>query len=424
MGLMFFPRGGSAHVARNLATALPRAGWEASIVSGSLSLPGRPGDARAFYRDLDVHPVDFTAALDAPDPLLADPPFHPSFEERAGAPDRVFASLGDDVAEHLVDVWARELAAAGAAEADVLHLHHLTPLNEAAARVAPDVPVVGHLHGTELLMLEAIEANPGRWAHGAAWAERMRRWAERAERLIVLSKSQDARAERLLGVPHEQCVEVNNGFDPERFQPREVDRGAHWAEYVPALAGYEGPVLLYVGRFTEVKRVPLLIEAYEAARERFGERAPLVLVGGFPDEFEGEHPDEAIARTGAQDVHLAGWHEHDVLPSFINAADVIVLPSVAEQFGQVLVEGMACARPVIAVNSHGPAEIVDAGETGWLVGPDDRDGLADALVEAVNDPEERRRRGANARQAALDRYAWPALAERVAAVYETALGRR
>ena len=424
MGLMFFPRGGSAHVARNLATALPRAGWEASIVSGSLSLPGRPGDARAFYRDLDVHPVDFTAALDAPDPLLADPPFHPSFEERAGAPDRVFASLGDDVAEHLVDVWARELAAAGAAEADVLHLHHLTPLNEAAARVAPDVPVVGHLHGTELLMLEAIEANPGRWAHGAAWTERMRRWAERAERLIVLSKSQDARAERLLGVPHEQCVEVNNGFDPVRFQPREVDRGAHWAEYVPALAGYEGPVLLYVGRFTEVKRVPLLIEAYEAARERFGERAPLVLVGGFPDEFEGEHPDEAIARTGAQDVHLAGWHEHDVLPSFINAADVIVLASVAEQFGQVLVEGMACARPVIAVNSHGPAEIVDAGETGWLVGPDDRDGLADALVEAVNDPEERRRRGANARQAALDRYAWPALAERVAAVYETALGRR
>ena len=96
MGLMFFPRGGSAHVARNLAHALPGAGWDASIVSGSLSRPGRPGDARAFYAGLDVHPLDFTAALDAPDPLLADPPFHPSFEDREGAPDRVFASLGDD----------------------------------------------------------------------------------------------------------------------------------------------------------------------------------------------------------------------------------------------------------------------------------------------------------------------------------------
>jgi glycosyltransferase involved in cell wall biosynthesis len=82
---------------------------------------------------------------------------------------------------------------------------------------------------------------------------------------------------------------------------------------------------------------------------------------------------------------------------------------------------MASGRPVIAVNSHGPAEIVDPGETGWLVPGDDRDALADALVEAVNDPEERRRRGARAREVALERYAWPSLAERVAAVYEAAL---
>jgi glycosyltransferase involved in cell wall biosynthesis len=423
MGLMFFPRGGSAHVARNLASTLPGAGWDVSIVSGSLSRPGRPGDARSFYRGLDVHPVDFTRALDAADPLLADPPLHPSYEEREDAPDRVFASLPDAVAEHQAAAWCRALEAAGARDADVLHLHHLTPLHEAAARVAPDVPVVGHLHGTELLMLEAIEADPGRWEHGPAWAERMRRWAARCERLLVLSETQDVRAERLLGVPPEQCVVVPNGFDPALFEPRELDRGAHWAATVEALAGYDGTVLLYVGRFTAVKRVPLLIEAHAQARPAFAERAPLVLVGGFPDEWEGERPEDAIARTGARDVHLAGWHEHDALGAFINAADVVVLPSVAEQFGQVLVEGMACARPVIAVDSHGPAEIVEAGETGWLVEGDDRDGLAAALVDAVNRPEERRRRGRNARETALERYAWPALAERVAAVYEAALGR-
>src|SRR3954451_11085564 len=220
MGLMFFPRGGSAHVARNLASALPHAGWAASIVSGSLSLPGRPGDARAFYAGLDVRAVDFTAALDAPDPLLADPPLHASFEDRPGAPDRVFASLGDDVAEHLAAAWSRELAAAGAARAGVLHLHHLTPLCEAAARVAPDTPVVGHLHGTELLMLEAIERDPDRWAHGPAWAERMRGWAQRCARMLVLTATQDARAEPLLGVGPERFVHVPNGFDPERFRPR------------------------------------------------------------------------------------------------------------------------------------------------------------------------------------------------------------
>jgi len=442
MGLMFFPRGGSSHVAQNLAAALPAAGWQPTIVSGSVSLPGRPGDARAFYRGLDVHPVDFTPALESPDPLAADPPFHPSYEDRADAPDVVFARLDDAAFEHQVRAWARALARAGAAEADVLHLHHLTPLHEAAARVAPGVPVVGHLHGTELLMLEAIEEGAP-WRHAAAWAERMGGWAGRCARLIVLSDTQVHRAERLLGIEAERCVQVPNGFDPGLFRPREVDEAAHWrrhlvdepqgwrpgeeagsvgygAEVLPAFA--DGPVLLYVGRFTAVKRVGLLIEAYARARAEIDRPAPLVLVGGYPGEWEGEHPADAIDRTGAEEVFLAGWHGHDELPAFLNASDVVVLPSVREQFGQVLVEGMACGLPTIAVDAHGPAEIVAHGETGWLVEADDRDGLAAALADAVNRPQERARRGARAREVALERYSWPALAQRVAAVYEAAMG--
>src|SRR6266498_2561847 len=61
MGLLFFPRGGSAHVAQNLAQALPATGWDVRILSGSVSIPGRPGDAREFYAGLDVVPVDMPA---------------------------------------------------------------------------------------------------------------------------------------------------------------------------------------------------------------------------------------------------------------------------------------------------------------------------------------------------------------------------
>src|SRR4051794_4881716 len=203
MGLQFFPRGGSAHVAWNLAKRLPDAGWEASVLSGSLDVPGRPGNARAFYTGLDVHPVDMTAALEAPDPMLASPPLHPSYEDRPGAPDRVFCALDDHTYRHHVQCWSRALREAGAADADVLHLHHLTPINAAAHRVAPEVPVVGHLHGTELLMLEEAAERANRddeWPHARAWVERMRRWAARCERLIVLSESQIERAEELLGI--------------------------------------------------------------------------------------------------------------------------------------------------------------------------------------------------------------------------------
>jgi glycosyltransferase involved in cell wall biosynthesis len=176
-------------------------------------------------------------------------------------------------------------------------------------------------------------------------------------------------------------------------------------------------VLLYVGRFTAVKRVGLLIEAYADARERFSRPAPLVLLGGFPGEWEGEHPLDTIRRTGARDVFLAGWHGHDALPDFLSASDAVVLPSVREQFGQVLVEAMACGLPVVAVDAHGPAEIVDDGETGWLVGPDDAQELAGALAEVVDRAAERTRRGANARRVARARYSWPALAREVAGVY-------
>jgi glycosyltransferase involved in cell wall biosynthesis len=440
LALMFFPRGGSAQVVRYVARNLPPYGWEPTIVVGSAD---GHGDAAEFYAGMDVRPVDYSAALKADDPLRADPPLHPSYEDRDGAPDRIFAGVDDETYEHLVDAWERVLRDAGAADADVLHLSHLTPMNEAAERAFPDVPRIGHLHGTELLMLREIENQPDRWAHGPAWADRMRRWARSCERLLVLSPDAVRRVPDLLGVDPERVVWAPNGFDPDLFDRRPIegaDRRALWRRWLvdeprgwdpesqkPGSVAYtdddlaafdDGPALLYVGRYTEVKRIPLLIRAYARARERFEHRAPLVLVGGYPGEWEGEHPLEVIRQTGANDIFLAGWHGHDDLGDALNASDLVVLPSVREQFGQVIVEGMACGLPAIAVDAHGPATIIDDGEDGWLVPADDEDAMVEALVQAVNDPDERRRRGAAAYDAARSRYSWPALAKDVAAVYD------
>ena len=442
MGLVFFPRGGSAQVARYLARSLP--GWDVTIACGSLGTPGEPSNASTFYAGLDVRALPYDEALTAPDPVAAG--FHPSYEDRPGAADRIFAGVDDADYEHLVEIWTRQLAEAGAADADVLHLHHLTPINEAAERAFPDVPRIGHLHGTELLMLRDIDAGPPPgWDHAAAWAERMRRWARGCERLLVLSPDAVRRVPGLLGVDPERVVWAPNGFDPAGFDRRPVTGAARlelwrrwlveeprgWDEAGKTVAYTDdqlepfaqgGPVLLYVGRFTEVKRVPLLVRAH--ARAKFRTRAPLVLLGGFPGEWEGEHPLEAMRETGDPDVFLAGWHGHEDLPDGLNAADLLVLPSVHEQFGAVIVEAMACGLPALAVDAYGPAEIVEAGETGWLVPPDDLDALAGALTEAVDDDAERRRRGAAAYDEARGRYSWPALAQGLARVYEEVAERR
>ena len=449
-GILFAPRGGSAHAARALNARLPGEGWDTSLVAGSRRDAGPAQDARAFYGELDdLSVVDFTAALASPDPMWPPrgaPPMHPSYEDRPGAPDRVFAALDDAAIERQVDAWSAALNAEDAATADVLHLHHLTPIDAAAERVAPGVPVVTHLHGTELLMLEAIDAGLGaRWAHSGAWAERLRGWAARSSRLVVATPRGRDRARDVLGVSPDRLEVVPNGVDATRFSPAPVDRADLWHRVladrplgwrpgqapgswratpaaIDALA--HDVTLLYVGRFTEVKRVPLLIEAFTRARARLGGGISLVVVGGHPGEWEGEHPADAIDRLGAAGVVLAGWHEQAELPNLLRASDLVVLPSVNESFGQVLVEGMACELPSIAVDRGGPAEIVDDGETGWLVAPDDVADLERAILEAATDEAERRRRGALARRDVLDRYTWRAATRELSSVLEAAACER
>jgi glycosyltransferase involved in cell wall biosynthesis len=103
-----------------------------------------------------------------------------------------------------------------------------------------------------------------------------------------------------------------------------------------------------------------------------------------------------------------------------DAADALVLPSVAEAFGLVLVEAMACGLPVIACRAHGPAAIVADGSTGWLIRPDNEEAIVDALLAAACNPEERRARGRRA-QTDSRRYGWAEIAPRFASLYEELL---
>ncbi len=81
---------------------------------------------------------------------------------------------------------------------------------------------------------------------------------------------------------------------------------------------------------------------------------------------------------------------------------------------------MACGLPVVACASHGPAAIVADGKTGWLVPPDGVGALTHALVAAASDRKERRARGERA-YAESGRYAWPAIARRLASLYDELL---
>jgi len=500
MGLLFYPRGGSAQVIRYLARGLEKAGWSTRLACGSLGEAGERTHAESFFSALDVTTADYRAAVQAAgaglDPMTLAVPMHPSYEDRPGAADRLLASVSPELGEHLASAWEPLIGAAAAdPEPEVLHLHHLTPIHEAASRVLPGLPMVTHLHGTELKMIDRAEllrnvayglgtdlagmasaAESGTlppaeevpeesrelyaatrwpsWRHGDHWLSEMRRWAGASDSLIVISPHDQGEVGRLLGLDPSRATWIPNGVDLERFDRAELSvaqRLEHWRDWLvkdpqgwregaePGSVAYSeadlerfvdpdtgdaAPVLLFVGRFTEVKRIPLLVRAYAHAKERFVRPAPLVIWGGFPGEWEGEHPHTVVEREGIEDVFFLGWRGHSQLGEGLACSDVMVMPSIAESFGQVFVEAMACAVPVIAANAGGPPSFINidaARPNGWLVEPDSLESLAAALVEAVNGPEARAERAANGYEVTRRDYSWTTLAERTAAVYDEAI---
>ena len=437
MGLLFFPRGGSAQVARYLAPCLADAGWTVSLVTGSLGSAGEETHAGTFFAGLDdIHPLDYSAP---------DVPMHPSYEDRPGAPDPVLAWVPPADAPGLAALWDGLLVAAGGDRATLFHLHHLTPQHEAVVRRWPDATLVAHLHGTELKFLEAVERSPDRWPHARFWAERLRALAGRCDHLVAVNPEDTETAARLLDVEAERITPIPNGVDIEHFRPRVVSpierrarlrrwlvddaRGRdesggplHYCDTALELFA-QGPTLLFVGRFTDAKRVPLLVRAYAWARPRFDTPAPLLVWGGHAGEWEGEHPYSVAQEVGAEGVFFTGWRGHDDLPLGLAQADVLVMPSVNDSFPQTPLEAMATGLPVLATTSGGFPSMVNTDASrpdGWLVPPDDVDALADALVSVVNRPDERARRAANALAHARSSFSWAGLVPRFEEVYARA----
>ena len=496
MGLLFSPRGGSAYVLRYLSPALVRADWTVSLAVGSLGQPGEQTHGPTFFAGLDVHVLDYTDAVrlfEAGGEAVAAPrPMHPSYEDRVGVPDVVFASVSPELAGHLSEAWEAPLRAAGADQADVFHLHHLTPQLDMVRRCWPHVPVVVHLHGTELKLIEAVRervALAGKlgetlmtmpkevghlgdcghrldaaelemlhatrwdaWRYGEFWAARLKHQAQSADHLITVSPQNREAALAILEMAPQDITIISNGVDIERFGPRPRGPGFRRATFRRALVqdprGWteSGPpgtlsytesdldrllgehddaiVLLFVGRFLGFKRVPALIRAFARARDRFTRTASLVIWGGHPGEWEGEHPVTVAQEVGTDGIYFAGWRGHEDLPEGLAACDAIVVPSVDDPFPQVPLEAMAVGLPVLACASGGLLSMVNldvAHPTGWLVPPEDADALRDALVVMVNNPAEMARRGANALAHARAELSWDGLVPRFESVYAQAI---
>jgi len=238
---------------------------------------------------------------------------------------------------------------------DVAYAHFLVPAGLAAA-LATRAPLVVTAHGQDV---ENVGAIPGvRAATGYV--------VRRAATVIAVSDWLRTRlVARVPGASGKTEV-VDCGVDLERFAPRD-------ARDARAELGWDeaGTHFLCLGRLTERKNVLRLARAFE----RNGDGS-LAFVGDGPlrGALEG--------RTG---VRLVGRVAHDVVPTWIAAADVVCQPSLLEPFGLATLEALASARSVVATTAGGPPEFVTP-EAGVLVDPVHDGALVDALAAAAKLP--------------------------------------
>jgi glycosyltransferase involved in cell wall biosynthesis len=181
---------------------------------------------------------------------------------------------------------------------------------------------------------------------------------------------------------------VHCGVEPERFD-------------APAPMPTGGPHLVAIGRLSEQKGFPVLIETMALAAPRLP-GLKLTIVGD--GELRSMIEDEIKRHDLGNCITLAGWLDEAGVRAALSASQALVLPSLAEGLPMVVMEAMASGRPVIGTIINGVPELLTP-DCGWLVPAGDPAALADAICEMAKTPVEKlTEMGDRARIRAFDRH--------------------
>lgn len=213
------------------------------------------------------------------------------------------------------------------------------------------------------------------------------------------------------GIPPSRRHVIPNAVDTSRFRPVSA---AERTRLRSTLGLEEGPTAVFTGRLSWEKRVDLLVTLWPQIRQAV-RGAQLVVVGGGPEE-------QRLRSVSGPGVSLVG-PVHDVAP-YLQAADVFVLPSVAEGHSIALLEAQATGLACIATCVGGNADTIVNGRNGILVGVDNRHELSSALKLLLGDTALSQRLGRASREVCEREYSMQAMARKLRTVYDHVLHRQ
>lgn len=263
---------------------------------------------------------------------------------------------------------------------DIIHGHYLFPAGAAAVEVGKEHGIKTYVtaHGSD--MFEVYKKQP-------LMRSTLKKVLRDADGVFAVSNAlrHEIIATGVQGISNKTKI-CWNSVDIDKFSSKEND------SFKKENRLEDKPIVLFVGNLIKRKNVDSLLEAKKISNADYY----LVIVGDGPEfkKLTKKVEDESI-----RDVIFTG-SRNDV-ENIIPSCDVLVLPSFSESFGLVLIEALACGKPVIGSNVGGITEIIND-DVGLLVDPNKVSSIAGAIDKLINDDDLRLVLSLNARNRAID----------------------
>jgi phosphatidylinositol alpha-mannosyltransferase len=276
---------------------------------------------------------------------------------------------------------------------DIVHVHSpLTPVLPLLAIEEADAPVVGTFH-------TYFDRSVGYFLLNEFFQQRLDRLAA----AICVSRSTTVALERYFSAPWQI---IPNGIDTDVFHPSVA---------APPAIRKDVPSILFLGRFDPRNGLTTLIDSFRRVKGR-KRRAQLVVVGDGPLR---EH--YYTQARGDADITFVGAILEG-RPSYYAHSSIYACPTTKASFGITLLEAMACETPIVCSDILGFQDVVVNGREALMTPCGDRDALADALVQLLDDEGMRIQLGTAGRHESMQ-YSWPRVTSQVLDVYHAVLGR-
>lgn len=226
------------------------------------------------------------------------------------------------------------------------------------------------------------------------------------------------------GFPEKRLVRIYDPVDTGLYRPRTSGEAEElFAEKLaPAGIPAGGRLIGLIGRMNPIKGQETLLDAAAVLAGRH-EDVHFVLVGDAADDAERKY-EAALRRKAAKlgienRTHFLGHRPDvmDLLPLF----KVSVSPSTTEAFGRPAAEAMACGIPAVVAATDGLKEIVEDGQTGYVVPPRDPQALEDAIEKVLSDPDRAAQMGRKGRERVIANFSADIHASKMKALFESLL---